>query len=166
MRHFIAAAPPTTIAPMARRMPLPGLLLPAALMLTLALAAGCEDLRRFSGDWVGTVSPDPALQLGFGPGAALRARVLSAGRHEIQLTVDLPGTGPLPFAPIRHASNDTLGDLRLDGEPLRSYLGYLEPTGAPPFLTVVSLFPDDRIDVRIIRGPAEVYGVFSLRRAR
>jgi hypothetical protein len=31
---------------------------------------------------------------------------------------------------------------------------------------VVSLYPEDRLDVRLVRGPDEVYGVFSLRRER
>jgi hypothetical protein len=70
------------------------------------------------------------------------------------------------FEPIRHASDDALGDLRLDGEPLRTFLGFLRPPTGQPYLAVVSLFAEDRIDVRLIRGPDEAYGVFSLRRAR
>lgn len=133
----------------------------------LLLAAGCEDIRRFEGIWVGPVSADPAHQQGFADGAFLRATVGTVSRTSIDLTIDLPqGNAPLPFEPIRHAADDALGDLRLEGEPLRTFLGYLRPATGLPYLAVVSLFAEDRVDVRIIRGPDETYGVFTLRRAR
>ena len=136
-------------------------------LILLLLAGGCEDIRRFEGVWVGPVSADPAHQQGFGDTAFLRATVGPVSRTSIDLTVDLPqGTAPLRFEAIRHAADDALGDLRLEGEPLRTFLGFLRPPGAQPYLTVVSLFAEDRIDVRIIRGPDEAYGVFTLRRAR
>jgi hypothetical protein len=133
----------------------------------LLLLAGCEDIRRFEGVWAGPVSADPAHQQGFGNAAFLRANVGTVSRTSIQLSIDLPeGSGPLPFQPILHAADDALGDLRLEGEPLRTFLGYLRPPTGEPYLAVVSLFAEDRIDVRIIRGPNESYGVFTLRRAR
>jgi hypothetical protein len=136
-------------------------------LIVLLLAGGCEDIRRFEGVWVGPVSADPAHQQGFGEAAFLRATVGPVSRTSIDLTFDLPeGGAPLRFEPIRHASDDALGDLRLEGEPLRTFLGFLRPPGAQPYLAVVSLFAEDRIDVRIIRGPDEAYGVFTLRRAR
>jgi hypothetical protein len=131
------------------------------------LAAGCEDIRHFEGVWVGSVSADPAHQQGFGDAAFLRATVISVDRIAVRMTVDLPGQGaPLPFEPIRHAADDALGDLRLEGEPLRTFLGYVRPPAEVPYLVVVSLFAEDRIDVRVIRGPDETYGVFTLHRAR
>jgi hypothetical protein len=134
------------------------------LAFTLALAAGCEDIRRLEGEWAGPLSADPAHQQGFPAGAMMRATVTSVSRRQIELTIDLPPSGPLPFQPIRHAADDALGDLRLDGEPLRTFLGYLRPPVGESFLAVVSLFSEERIDVRIIRGPDETYGVFALRR--
>jgi hypothetical protein len=138
-----------------------------ATALALVLAAGCEDIRRFEGVWVGPVSADPAHQQGFGAAAFLRATVGPVSRTSIELSMELPQAGAsVPFEPIRHASDDALGDLRLDGEPLRTFLGFLRPAGVQPYLAVVSLFAEERIDVRLIRGPDEAYGVFSLRRAR
>jgi hypothetical protein len=88
-------------------------------------------------------------------------------RTSIEISMELPEAGAaVHFEPIRHASDDVLGDMRLDGEPLRTFLGFLRPAAGQPYLTVVSLFAEDRIDVRLIRGPDEAYGVFSLRRAR
>jgi hypothetical protein len=134
----------------------------------LLAASGCEDIRRLEGDWSGPVSADPVHRLGFSPDATMRATVTSLSRRAIELTVDLPGPGGglLPFQPIRHAADDVLGDMRLDGEPLRTFLGYLRPATGEPYLTIVSLFSEERIDVRVIRGPEETYGVFSLRRMR
>ena len=131
------------------------------------LLGGCEDIRRFEGVWVGPVSADPAHQQGFGGSAFLRATVGPVSRTAIDLSIELPQAGTsVRFEPIRHASDDVLGDLRLDGEPLRTFLGFLRPADGSSYLAVVSLFAEDRIDVRLIRGPDEAYGVFSLRRAR
>jgi hypothetical protein len=132
--------------------------------LALLGAAGCEDIRRLEGEWSGPVSADPAHRQGFSADAMMRATVKTVSRRAIEMTIELPPEGPLPFLPIRHATDDVLGDMRLDGEPLRTFLGYLRPAAGEPFLAVVSLFSEDRIDVRIIRGPDETYGVFPLRR--
>jgi hypothetical protein len=136
-----------------------------ALAAALALTA-CEDIRRLEGQWSGPVSADPAHHQGFSPGAVMQGTVTAVSRRAIEMTIDLPPDGPLRLQPIRHAADDVLGDLRLDGEPLRTFLGYLRPGTGEPFLAVVSLFSEDRIDVRIIRGPDETYGVFALRRTR
>src|SRR4029453_4718264 len=103
---------------------------------------------------VGSVAPDPAHQQGFTSNAFLRATVASVSRRSINLSVHLPQDPALGrFEPIRHAADDALGDLRIEGEPLRTFLGFLRPAGGSPYLAVVSLFAEDRIDVRLIRGP-------------
>jgi hypothetical protein len=138
----------------------------AALGVLVVLATGCEDIRRMEGEWTGPVSADPVHRQGFGAGVTMRAVVTSVSRRGIVATLDLPPEGPLPFRPITHAADDALGDLRLDGEPLRTFLGYLRPAAGDAYLAVISLFSEDRVDVRIIRGPEEIYGVFSLHRTR
>jgi hypothetical protein len=138
-------------------------LLVAALVAT---ATGCEDIRRFEADWAGTVSADPAHRQGFPDGAPMRVTISTVSRRGLEATIALPPEGPLPFLPIAHARDDILGDLRLEGEPLRTFLGFLRPPAGEPYLTVVSLFSEDRVDVRVIRGPDEAYGVFTLYRTR
>jgi hypothetical protein len=133
----------------------------------LLLAAGCEDIRQFQGTWTGTVAADPTLRQGFAADAPLRATIVAVSRTTLQMTVVLPDNpDPTAFEPIRRAAADALGDLRLEGEPLRTFLGYLRSPGAEPLLTVVSLFSEERVDVRLIRGPDDVYGLFALKRAR
>jgi hypothetical protein len=136
------------------------------LILVALVATGCEDIRRFEAEWAGSVSADPAHRQGFAEGTPMRVTISAVSRRGLEATVALPPEAALPFLPIAHASDDALGDLRLDGEPLRTYLGFLRPPGGEPYLAVVSLFSEDRIDVRVIRGPNEAYGVFALHRAR
>jgi hypothetical protein len=138
-----------------------------ALGLALVALTGCEDLRQFAGTWAGDVSQDPQHHQGFVLGDKLHATVGSAHRADLDLALELPGrSGALRFEPIHHAADDVLGDARLPGEPLRTYFGFVTPTAEAPFLTVVSLYAEDRVEVRLIRGANESYGVFYLARAR
>jgi hypothetical protein len=136
----------------------------AALVLVVLASAGCEDIRRFEGSWAGPVSADPAHRAGFAADATLRAELAAVSRRALAGMLDVPGEGPLPFQPIQHASDDVLGELRLDGDPLRTFLGYLRPASGESYLAVVSLYAEDQVQVRIIRGPADTYGVFLLQR--
>lgn len=127
------------------------------------LGVGCEDMRQFTGTWVGEVSRDPAHQIGFGEGARLRANIGTITRAQLDATLELPGTMRfVRFEPVRHAAGDILADMRLPGDPLRTYLGFVRPAEEPAYLAVVSLYPENRVQVRLIRGPDESYGVFTL----
>ncbi len=137
----------------------------AAALAVLLGGAGCEDLKQFAGGWAGEISRDPQLQHGFAAAAVLAARVASAGRYGIDMTLTLPGeAGALRFEPIRHAAGDVLADVRLAGEPLRTFFGFVSPVDKAPYLTIVSLYAEERLEVRLIRGPDEAYGVFALTR--
>lgn len=137
----------------------------ALAMAAATLAVGCEDLRQFQGDWEGTISGDAAQRQGFAATARAAVTVRSASSTAVDLDVTLPGEPiPLTFAPVRSASADVLGDIQLAGQPLRTYVGFLEPAGAERLLVFVSLFAEGRIELRVIRGPADLYGVFRLRR--
>jgi hypothetical protein len=138
----------------------------ASLGLVAALAGGCADLRHFEGEWEGVVSPDPAHQRGFSPGARLHATIFCSTRDRLALDLTLPGAGtePVPFRPIKGASADALGELTFAGDPLRAHLGFVGAPGAEAYLAVVALFPEERIAIRLIRGPEESYGVFTLAR--
>lgn len=147
----------------------------------VALAAGCDDIRGFEGDWEGPVSADPVLAKGFSPDDSVRLSIDAVTRDRIEATTDIrlrPGPTGIDirahFDPIRSASADALGEMRLPGEPLRSFLGFVLTddcdTFGPPYFTVISLYAEKRVDLRLVRGEvrgrlgSEAYGVFSLRR--
>jgi hypothetical protein len=136
------------------------------IVLLAALGAGgCEDLRQFAGSWAGEISRDPQLQHGFAAGVVLSARIANASRSGIDMNLTLPGdTAALRFEPIRHAAADVLADVHLTGEPLRTFFGFVSPANQAPYLTIVSLYAEDRLEVRLIRGPNDAYGVFALGR--
>jgi hypothetical protein len=150
----------TTGAPAGRT-----LRVPALLGLSLVAALGCQDLREYAGDWSGEISSDPALAHGFEPGTSLSVGITEVGRDHVAFVATWNGRSA-PFVPIRRAAGDSLSEMQLPGEPLRTFLGFVEPPGESPYLTVMSLYPENRIELRLIRGADEAYGVFSLRRTR
>ncbi len=144
-------------------------------VLAVTLGPGCQDLREYAGDWSGELSADPALAHGFAPGTTVNADVSAADRDGIAFVLTLdpdgpaapaPAGPPAPFVPIRRAAGDILGEMQLPGEPLRTFVGFVQPPGEQPYLAVVSLYPENRLELRLIRGADEAYGVFSLRRVR
>lgn len=128
--------------------------------------SGCEDIRGFEGQWQGAVSADPSLGKGFARGDVVAISIESVTRDRIGMALVLPGASePTRFSPIRSASADALGELRLPGEPLRTFLGYVDaPAGGTPYLAIVSLYAEKRVELRLIRGADESYGVFTLLR--
>lgn len=142
--------------------------------LLIALAAGagsaaCVDIREYEAKWRGAIVPETAVRQGFTTDVTV---------DPLELTnVDLQGlTARLTtsddkfkaadLTSVVKFSADTLASLDFDGNPLRSYLLYArlssEPTGCPAQM-VISLFSDDHVELRVIRGN-DLFGVFSLQR--
>jgi hypothetical protein len=137
-----------------------------AFAAALALA-GCQDLREYAGTWTGEVSGDPELAHGFAPASNISVEISSANRDAIAFSVQLaPGAPAAPFQPIRRAAGDALGDVQFAGGPLRTFFGYVTPPGEAPYLAIISLFAEARVELRLIRGIDDAYGVFALHRAR
>ena len=135
------------------------------LSLLACMLPACDSLASFGGDWQGRVSADPNLQQGFTANAQLGLTISALDNGTLDMTVRLPGASDnLRFEAVRRASSDSVGSLSLPGDPLRSYLGYLRPVGQEPLLMLLSLFPPNHVETRLIRGPDEVYGVFRLRK--
>lgn len=138
------------------------MLLALYLLSLTCLALACESAHDFEGVWRGPISADPHLQQGFGPSAQLTLTVIRAD-SDPDISAQVPGHDqPLRFEPIRRASADALGAMSLPGDSLRSYVGYLRPVEQEPYLMVVTLYSQSRIEARVIRGPDEAYGVFRL----
>ena len=129
------------------------------LAIVIALC-GCHDLRDYQGTWQGDVVANPALTTGISGTA--RLTITTANQQELHGTLDLPPTfQATPVDSIKRASGDALGSVRVGRDALQTYFA-AAPNEA---LLVVSLFPDDRIELRVIRGVDELYGVFDLTRA-
>ena len=139
----------------------------ALFVLVMALPA-CNDLRDFRGAWQGPRVGDAAA-LKVGVADAARA-TLDIGRIDLQglagtLSVDGLVTAA-PLEPVAGAEADVLAGLSFGGSPLRVYLGFVPvDDGAGDATAVVSLYDDDRVEVRLLRGgTAKIYAIFALER--
>jgi hypothetical protein len=137
-----------------------------ALLACALVATACQDVRSFAGSWSGRASVDPHLSAGF-PSAQASLDIAVASELDLHGALTLaPLFESAPVDSIRGASGDALGGLRVGHDPLHSYFAFATPTdGSLPALAVISLFGDDRVELRIVRGTNELYGLFSLRRA-
>ena len=187
------------------------------------VVTGCERLGKFTGEWQGEITSDPFLRRGFEADTPVRATVARVSSETLSMTVTLPGLPEaLSFTPIEGAQADVLANISLEGEPLRTYIGYfgaddqatlpgtlpataqattpvtapdsgqdtatpadagvaraeMSPTPASanrassacadrfePLLGFVSFFAEERMDIRVMRGANDIYGVFSFNRS-
>lgn len=133
----------------------------------MLLLCACDSLHSFEGAWDGHVSGDPNLRQGFVATDRLALNIAALDDGRLVMNLRLPGQSiDVPFESVRRASADALGSLSLPGDPLRTYLGYARPAGQEAILVVVSLFPPDHVEARLVRGPDELYGVFRLSKAK
>lgn len=136
---------------------------------TLTSASACVDVRGFTGSWEGPVSAEEALLQGFAPDVSVKPlEVGDITLTEIQatLTTDDGSFSKTRLEPIDRVTGDSLSSITFDGNPLRSYMLFAElatDSSADPAWLVLSLFADDRIEVRVMRRN-NLYGVFQLRR--
>lgn len=132
-------------------------------------SSGCLDVRDYRGTWAGPVLADPMVRQGFTESAEVQALVLD--------NVDLKGvTATLttndgrfkdtPLTRVTKFQSDTLASLTFDGKPVRTFLHFAPLSGEPagcPAMIMISLFPDERVELRVVRGN-ELFGVFRLSR--
>lgn len=141
-----------------------------ALLLPL-LAGACTDLRGYAGSWRGTIVAEPAVRQGFDE----NTRVTELLLDEVALTTVratlTTADGRFDKTQLTRffkSASDELASLTFESDPLRSYLMFGTPArepdgGAGAALFVISLFPDDKIHLRVMRGN-DLYGVFYLER--
>ncbi|MDY0002775.1 MAG: hypothetical protein RBU30_15870 [Polyangia bacterium] len=141
-----------------------------ALALILALC-GCTDLRDYDGAWTGGIVINPYLRLGFESDTRLTLAVdrIDRGSLSGRMTLGPPqaataGFTDVPLVPIEQSTNDVLGDLTFEGEPLATYLFWAMPDDPSEghALVIVSAHPKRTLQVRILRR--DLYGVFRLNR--
>jgi hypothetical protein len=141
----------------------------AALLTLLYATGGCVDVRNFEGSWEGKIVPEPAVRQGFTESTTVEALELSnvdLERLTASLTTSDGKFKNTPLTRMTKFSNDTLASLTFDGDPLRTYLLFAPLTSeseGSPALMVISLFGDDRVEMRILRSN-DLFGVFNLYR--
>jgi hypothetical protein len=130
------------------------------------LVLGCQDLRDFERTWRGGLVGDPALAQGFGGGGSATLSIRAADHLALHGTRTLPPLyADTPIDSIARASGDALGGISVGEGSLRTYLAFAAPSTGMPALLLVSLFPDDRVELRVVRGTDDLYGVFALKPA-
>ncbi len=142
-----------------------------ALLVMLAVTTGaCVDVRNFAGSWSGKVVSEEAVRQGFAADA--RVDLLQLDTVDLQSVSATATLSDGRFKATRlqrvvKFSNDALASLSFDGNPLRTYLLYASletDPGGWPASVVVSLFGDDHVEMRVMRGN-DLFGVFLLYRA-
>ena len=71
-----------------------------------------------------------------------------------------------PFASLKFASADALADVQVGRDALRSYFAFVGPScvaDVPSPLVILSLFPNQRVEVRLIRADG-LSGLYELHR--
>ncbi|PID39128.1 MAG: hypothetical protein CSA65_05650 [Proteobacteria bacterium] len=136
------------------------------------LVGACTDLRSYTGRWRGTIVAEPAVRQGFHQDTKVSELLLD----EVALTTVratlTTADGRFDKTPLTRfikSAADELASLTFGNDPLRSYLMFGAPArepdgGAGAAFVVISLFPDDRVHLRVMRGN-DLYGVFYLERS-
>ena len=141
------------------------------LLLGFALTAlsGCIDIRNFEGVWQGKVVVEPEVRQGFTNDVAVDSLVLAnidLQELSASLTTSDGKFSSTPLTKVRKFSNDAMADLSFNSAALRSYLLFAplatEEEGWPAML-LISLFSDEHVELRVVRGN-DLFGVFHLQR--
>lgn len=137
-----------------------------ALAALAALAAGCTDLRDFRGSWQGPrVGEAPVLRVGALGSEVAQLSISSLDRHGLHGRLIIDGAVDSALASLPGAEADVLAGMTFDGAPLRVYLSFAELAEGDAAMTVISLYEDDRVDLRMLRGgAAPLYAIFALER--
>jgi hypothetical protein len=140
-----------------------------AVVVALALAAAaCNDLRDFRGPWHGARVGDAApLHIGVADTATATLDIAALDLNGLTGTLSVDGlVTAAPVEPVPGAEADVLAGITYDRGPLRVYLGFVPvDDGLGDATVVVSVYDDDRVEVRLLRGgTAKIYAIFALRR--
>ncbi len=137
-----------------------------ALVLAALLAGGCTDLRDFRGSWQGErVGEAPVLSVGALGDDVARLSISSLDRHGLHGHLIIDGAVDSAIDSLPGAEADVLAGITFDGAPLRVYLGFADLIEGEDAMAVISLYEDDRVDLRMLRGgAAPLYAIFTLGR--
>lgn len=130
--------------------------------------SACEKLTERSGSYRGDLVAHDELRLGFEVGTTLSLEARFFDAHLLEGTVST-SDGTFARAELRRIvklSNDKLGSFTFDGAGFTNYL-YTAVVSNGPFaqreaLLVISLYRDERVEVRVLLGAGSLFGVFKL----
>jgi hypothetical protein len=132
--------------------------------LVLLTLLACNDLRDFRGSWTGgRVGDAPVLRVGAGDVCTLAIDGIDAHGLTARISIEnlLPET---QLVSLEGAEADVLGNLTFAGNPLRVYLGFVPvPDLGGDAFVVISLYDDNRVQVRVLRGGVQpIYAIYAL----
>lgn len=137
------------------------------LVLLPACLAGCLDVRSFEGSWSGAVISEDLVRQGFAAGTRVDPLVLkdvNLHRLSASLTTSDSKFNDSRLTRVTKFTNDTLSGLSFEGDDVRTYLFYgdlASETKGCAATVLISLFSDDHVELRVIRGN-DLFGVFHL----
>jgi hypothetical protein len=136
----------------------------ATVLVVLALAA-CNDVQDFRGTWTGPRVGDPVVRAGGPPTSNAALTIDDIDLHGIHGTLAVEGMiDSIAFSSLAGAEADALATMTFTGSPLHVYLAFVDTSdGGGAALAVIALYPNHRIELRILRGdPLPLYGIFTL----
>jgi hypothetical protein len=140
---------------------LPGSTMRHSVLVSLLALAGCTDLSSFTGAWHGRPLASPSVLVGLPATTQIDLELTHVDRA--QLAGSLAVGGPRsPLRPLPQAQADSLAELSLPDSPLRTFLEAAALTDGDA-LVLVSLYGEDRVDLRLIRADT-LYAVARLAR--
>jgi hypothetical protein len=139
-----------------------------AVVALIAIAA-CNDLRDFRGDWAGPrVGADPSLKIGVADDATARLSIDALDPHGIHATLFVDGlTANADVTSLAGAEADALAGTTFAGSPLRVYFAFVDvPDGHGQAMAIIALFPEQRVELRVLRGgTSPIYAIFAMSQA-
>jgi hypothetical protein len=139
------------------------------LLAPLLLCCGaCVELGDFAGSWEGNIASDELVRRGFDADTTMTVELSAVDLISVSgsLTTSDGQFSASKLEQIEYSRGDALSELTFSGDPVRSYLLFCETQSGLPAETawiVLSLFPEERIELRVMRRN-DLFGVFRLDR--
>ena len=126
-------------------------------------------MRGFEGDWAGSIISEQAVRQGFSRAVTVNPLTLEnvdLNRVSATLTTSDGKFKDARLTRVTRFTADPMASMSFDTSPVRSYMHFAPLTSEPKgcdAMVLISLFGDEHVEVRIIRGN-DLFGVFNLKR--
>jgi|MudIll2142460700_1097286.scaffolds.fasta_scaffold66024_2 hypothetical protein len=136
----------------------------------MMVLAGCNKLKDYNGEFDGPVLAYEPIRIGFPPETTLHMKMDFYDEVQAEGTMSTSdGTfDNATLQPIQGLSNDGLWTLKFSGSGFLNYMRIAEVTNGvfkgKYAVVIISLFESGDVEVRIIVGASDLYGVFTLKK--